>query len=71
MSEILKLSRKEKLSLMEAIWASLATDPGSIPTPDTHREEIRRRLNEMDAHPDMPMHSLEEVKKRIESRLGK
>jgi putative addiction module component (TIGR02574 family) len=43
-ADILALPAAERLELVEQIWDSLAADPGSVPVPDWHREELDRRL---------------------------
>ncbi len=47
--EITRLSKEEKLRLMEAIWEELTKEVDSIESPDWHRqklEETSRRLEE-------------------------
>ncbi|WP_217452242.1 addiction module protein [Mucilaginibacter humi] len=43
MQEILELSVAERILMIEKIWDSI--DPGTIPTPDSHQQELDRRLN--------------------------
>ncbi len=46
--EITRLSRKEKLRIMEAIWENLSTDPEQVESPDWHRhalEDTERRVS--------------------------
>lgn len=42
--ELASLSVSERLELMDDIWASLTPDPDSIPLPEWHVAEIKRRL---------------------------
>ncbi len=47
--EILKLSTEEKISIVEAIWNSIETDPKAIQIPVWQIEEINRRLDNIEA----------------------
>ena len=51
-AEILKLPAEERLRLVEIIWASLDTDPSSVPLGDAHRAVIDERLAEHERNPD-------------------
>ena len=51
-AEILKLPAEERLRLVEIIWASLATEPSSVPLGDAHRAMIDERLAEHERNPD-------------------
>lgn len=51
-AEILKLPPEERMRLAEIIWASLASDPGSVPLGDAHRAVIDERLAEDERDPD-------------------
>jgi len=51
-AEILKLPAEERLRLVEIIWASLVTDPSSVPLGDAHRAVIDERLAEHERNPD-------------------
>jgi putative addiction module component (TIGR02574 family) len=51
-AEILKLPPEERMRLVEIIWASLASDPSSVPLGDAHRAVIDERLAEHERHPD-------------------
>ncbi len=51
-AEILKLPAEERLRLVEIIWASLVTDPLSVPLGDAHRAVIDERLAEHERNPD-------------------
>lgn len=47
-----KLSREERLALVQELWDSIAAEkPGGMLT-DAQREELRRRAEEADANPD-------------------
>jgi len=51
-AEILKLPPKERMRLAEIIWASLASDPSSVPLSEAHRAAIDERLAEHERNPD-------------------
>ena len=51
-AEILKLPPEERLRLAEIIWASLASDPASVPLGDAHRAAIDERLAEHERSPN-------------------
>jgi putative addiction module component (TIGR02574 family) len=51
-AEILKLPAEERLRLVEIIWASLATEPSSVPLGIAHRAVIDERLAEHERDPD-------------------
>ncbi len=51
-AEILTLPGEERLRLVEIIWASLVTDPSSVPLSDAHRAVIDERLAEHERNPD-------------------
>lgn len=52
--ELFKLSRAEKLELVEELWDSIATDPDAEMSPlsAAQREELDRRIREMNEHPE-------------------
>ena len=51
-AEILKLPAEEHLRLVEIIWASLVTEPSSVPLGDAHRAMIDERVAEHMRNPD-------------------
>ncbi|OFZ91080.1 MAG: hypothetical protein A2V78_06900 [Betaproteobacteria bacterium RBG_16_64_18] len=51
-AEILKLPAEERLRLVEIIWASLVTEPSSVPLGDAHRAIIDERVAEHARNPD-------------------
>ena len=51
-AEILKLPAEERLRLVEIIWASLVTEPSSVPLGDAHRALIDERLAEHERDPE-------------------
>lgn len=46
---IAALSRDEKLELLDRLWESLSQDPEALPLTSSQREELDRRLDELDA----------------------
>ena len=46
--DIAKLSPEERLELLEQLWDSLADTPEAIPLTDAQREELDRRLDDLD-----------------------
>ena len=51
-AEILKLPPDERMRLLEIIWASLASDPSSVPLGDAQRAVIEERLAEHERAPN-------------------
>jgi putative addiction module component (TIGR02574 family) len=48
MIDITGLTREERLELLERLWDSLAADQMALPLTDAQREELDRRLDELD-----------------------
>ena len=48
MIDIATLSQAEQLQLLEKLWDSLSATPGAIPLTDPQREELDRRLDELE-----------------------
>ena len=46
--DISGLSSEERLRLLEELWESLAATPEAIPLTNAQREELDRRLDELD-----------------------
>ena len=46
--DIAGLSSEERLRLLEQLWESLSATPEAIPLTDAQREELDRRLDELD-----------------------
>jgi len=65
--EIENLSTSEKILLVEDLWDRIAVDESNIPIPQSHKEELDRRLKRYHAHPGNLL-SLEELRGRIEQR---
>lgn len=63
-AEILALPVNERIRLIEAIWDSISAVPEALPLTQWQREELDRRLAELEADPESGA-SLEEVFARI------
>jgi len=48
MIDITTLSRDEQLQLLEMLWDRLSLTPEAIPLTDVQREELDRRLDDVD-----------------------
>jgi putative addiction module component (TIGR02574 family) len=48
MSDIANLNPEQRLQLLEQIWDSLASTPDAVPVTSTQREELSRRLDDLD-----------------------
>lgn len=46
--DINRLSRDEKLDLLDQLWENLGRDPEAFPLTDPQREELDRRLDELE-----------------------
>ncbi len=46
--EIASLSAEERLQLLEDLWESLAPTPEAMPLTNPQRQELDRRLDELD-----------------------
>ena len=63
-----KLAPEERLQLIEDLWESLRSRPGTIRLTSAQQVELDRRLDELDRGEAQVM-SWDEVKRRIRSRL--
>ena len=48
---LFKLSRAERLQLVEDLWDSLVQEDGELPVSEEKREELRRRKERFLTHP--------------------
>ena len=62
---IQQLSVAERILLVEELWESIASEPASIPVPQSHRAELDRRLAAYEEDPGQLL-SLEDLQARIE-----
>jgi putative addiction module component (TIGR02574 family) len=51
-ANLLNLSPAERLLLVEDLWDSLAATPEVVPLLDWHKQELDRRLDDLDNNPD-------------------
>lgn len=65
--EIAKLSTPEKILLVEDLWDSISSDESAVAVPQSHKEELDRRLKRYESAPGTLL-SLEELQARIEKR---
>jgi len=65
--EIAKLSTPEKILLVEDPWDSIASDESAVPVPQSHMEELDRRL-ERHGSPPGNLLSLDELRTKIEKK---
>ena len=63
--EITKLSTPEKILLVEDMWDSIISDESDVPVPQSHVEELHRRLAKYKSAPGSLL-SLEELQIRVE-----
>ena len=63
-AEILALPVADRVRLVEAIWDSISAVPEALPLTEWQRQELDRRLAELESDPDAGA-SLEEVFARI------
>ena len=64
LSDILKLSVAERIQLVEDVWDSIAAEPEELPLTEVERQEMDRRLADVDANPGVGR-SWAEVKGRL------
>jgi len=67
--ELFKLSAAERMELVEELWDSIAAECENEPWPltDAQREDLKRRIRELDEHPEQAR-PWEEVRKRLWAR---
>ena len=65
--EVSQLSTPEKILLVEDLWDSIASDESSVPFPQSHAEELDRRLTRYESDPGSLL-SLEELQVKVERR---
>jgi len=63
-AEILALPVEERVRLVEAIWDSISAVPEALPLTDWQKQELDRRLEDLEKNPDAGS-TLEEVFARI------
>lgn len=63
--DIKRLSKEERLQLLEAIWDSL--DPDDVPVTDAQREELDRRIGDLESDTSLGI-PWDEVQRQIRGR---
>lgn len=66
--DLSRLTAAERLQLLEQIWETFCEDPESLPVSDPQRQELDRRVAEIDAG-TMPSRPWEEVHEEIRRDL--
>ena len=66
MSEIEKLSIRERIQLVEDIWDTIASSPDGVELSQAQKDELDRRISECTDHPDDGS-SWEQVKRQMRS----
>jgi putative addiction module component (TIGR02574 family) len=66
MIDIDKLTREERLELLEQLWDSLTPTPEMLPLTSAQREELDRRLDELDLEGPVGI-PVEQVLERLRS----
>ena len=66
--EIQKLSIPEKILLLEEFWNEIAVEQSQVPVPESHKEELNKRLDRFRKGSGNLL-SLEELKERISNRI--
>ena len=61
-----RLTTAEKILLLEDLWDSIAAEESSVPVPDSHREELDRRLAEYEKDPGNLL-TLDDLRRRVEA----
>ncbi len=67
-NEIMKLSPKQKLSIIDQIWKSLPKNKVSPPISEEIKSLLKARINQMKSNPNTSI-SIEESKKRVKQRI--
>ena len=65
--DIARLSFDERLRLLDELWESLSRTPEAVPLTEAQREELDRRLDELDREGPVGI-PWEEVLRRIRGR---
>ncbi len=64
--EIAQLTIPERILLLQDLWDSIAAEESSVPVPESHREELDRRLAGYEKDPGGLL-TLEDLRGRIET----
>jgi putative addiction module component (TIGR02574 family) len=67
-----RLSKREKLALIDRVWSDLSRDQDQIPVPQWQIRELEKSLAEYEAEPvKQGSHSIDEVIARITAKNGR
>jgi len=58
------LSVEEQIEYVQALWDHIAANPERVPVPDWHREELDRRLDDLEKNPNDSV-SWDDLKARL------
>ena len=64
--EIARLTAPEKILLLEDLWDSIAAEESNVPVPQSHREELDRRLAQYEKDPGTLL-TLDDLRGRVEA----
>jgi len=64
--EIARLTIPERILLLQDLWDSIAAEESSVPMPQSHREELDRRLAEYEKDPGRLL-TLDDLRGRVEA----
>ena len=67
LEELKKLSVSERLELLEKVWESLEAAPEALPLTDAQRQELDRRVDDLERNPDA-VESWEKVQEFVRQR---
>jgi putative addiction module component (TIGR02574 family) len=62
-----ELTASEKILLVEDLWDRVANDESCVPVPESHKNELDRRIKRYTSHPG-DLLTIEELQGRIERR---
>jgi putative addiction module component (TIGR02574 family) len=65
--EINNLSIPEKILFIEDLWDSITLVESEVPVPESHINELKKRLKKLESNPGKLL-SIEELKGKIETR---
>jgi len=65
--QIANLSTPEKILLVEDLWDNVASNQSSVPVPQSHKDELDRRIKSYESNPGTLL-SLAELEARIAKR---
>jgi putative addiction module component (TIGR02574 family) len=66
-TDMLALPAADRLEIMERLWESLHNEPDALPLTDEQRQELDRRIQDMEENP-LDESSWEEAEARLRSR---